>query len=339
MTQTRPWLAHYEPDVTPEITVPDHTVQQFLVNAAARFPEQTAVRMVLRYLPLGLRVQARLSYRELHEQSDRFAAALAQLGVGKGSRVAIMLPNIPQQVIAYFGVLKAGAIVVNTNPTYPPHELAPLLRSAEAETIVTLSGLFDRVRKCSRRPRSGRSSSPTCPTCHRLALPQQRGEAGARQRHDGDGAAPGRRPFLPATAGQCTGHAAQHRHRPSPRHRRLPVHRRHVGAAQGRRTDPPQPGGQRRADRRLGALAAPGAEKFLLALPAFHVYGMTVGMLMCISLGGELVQMPDPRHTLQILETIAHEKITSIPACLRCTSRSSTTRRRPATTCTASASV
>jgi non-ribosomal peptide synthetase component F len=46
--------------------------------------------------------------------------------VGKGSRVAIMLPNIPQQVIAYFGVLKAGAIVVNTNPTYPPHELAPL---------------------------------------------------------------------------------------------------------------------------------------------------------------------------------------------------------------------
>ena len=57
----------------------------------------------------------------------------------------------------------------------------------------------------------------------------------------------------------------------------------------------------------------PGAEKFLLALPAFHVYGMTVGMLMCLSLGGELVQMPDPRHTLQILQTIAHEKITVYP--------------------------
>jgi long-chain acyl-CoA synthetase len=50
-----------------------------------------------------------------------------------------------------------------------------------------------------------------------------------------------------------------------------------------------------------------------LALPAFHVYGMTVGMLMCISLGGELVQAPDPRNTLQILETIAHEKITLYP--------------------------
>ena len=69
----------------------------------------------------------------------------SELGVGKGGRVAIMLPNIPQQVIAYFGVLKAGAIVVNTNPTYPAHELEPLLRSTGAETIVTLSGLYERV--------------------------------------------------------------------------------------------------------------------------------------------------------------------------------------------------
>ena len=57
----------------------------------------------------------------------------------------------------------------------------------------------------------------------------------------------------------------------------------------------------------------PGEEKFLLALPAFHVYGMTVGMLMCLSLGGELVLVPDPRNTLQILEIIAHEKITLYP--------------------------
>ena len=85
------------------------------------------------------------SYTELNRLSDRFAAALVKLGVSKGSRVSLMLPNIPQLVIAYFGVLKAGAIVVNTNPTYPAHELAPLLRSAGAETIVTLSGLYDRV--------------------------------------------------------------------------------------------------------------------------------------------------------------------------------------------------
>ena len=59
-------------------------------------------------LPLGTRIEAKLSYRELNTLSDRFAAALAALGVHKGGRVAIMLPNLPQQVIAYFGVLKAG---------------------------------------------------------------------------------------------------------------------------------------------------------------------------------------------------------------------------------------
>jgi long-chain acyl-CoA synthetase len=57
----------------------------------------------------------------------------------------------------------------------------------------------------------------------------------------------------------------------------------------------------------------PGAEKFLLALPAFHVYGMTVGMLVCLNLGGELVLAPDPRNTQLILETIDHEKITLYP--------------------------
>jgi long-chain acyl-CoA synthetase len=145
MTMEFRWLAHYEPGVAHRVTVPDSTVHQLLVDAAARFPDHTAVRMVLRYLPLGLRVQARLSYAELNRQSDRFAAALVKLGLSKGSRVSLMLPNIPQLVVAYFGVLKAGAIVVNTNPTYPAHELVPLLRSAGAATIVTLSGLYDRV--------------------------------------------------------------------------------------------------------------------------------------------------------------------------------------------------
>ena len=103
--------------------------------------------MVLRYLPLGLKIQAQLSYAQLDRLSNRFAAALASMGVGKGSRVALILPNLPQQVIAYFGVLKAGAIVVNTNPTYPAHELEPLMRNTGAETVVTLSGLYDRVRE------------------------------------------------------------------------------------------------------------------------------------------------------------------------------------------------
>ncbi len=313
MTQTYPWLAHYEPDVTPEITVPEHTVQQFLVNATARFPEQTAVRMVLRYLPLGLRVQAQLSYRTLHEQSDRFAAAMAQLGVRKGSRVAIMLPNIPQQVVAYFGVLKAGAIVVNTNPTYPPHELAPLLRSAEAETIVTLSGLYARVREV--QPQTAlqqiiltdvpdtigwpfRSSVEKQVRASGMmaSVPPQTGVHFFQQLLANAPAAPPSVAINPATdtaVFQFTGGTSGLPKAAELTHRNLVANVTQTGA--------------------WVPSLQPGAEKFLLALPAFHVYGMTVGMLMCLSLGGELVQMPDPRNTLQILETIAHEKVTVYP--------------------------
>ena len=129
MTADSPWFAHYEEDVSHTVEIPAIPVQQLLVNAAAEYPHHTAVRLPLRYLPLGTRIEAKLSYKELDTFSDRFAAALAALGVHKGSRVAIMLPNLPQQLVAYFGVLKAGAIVVNTNPTYPSHELEPLLRS------------------------------------------------------------------------------------------------------------------------------------------------------------------------------------------------------------------
>ena len=61
MTTEFRWFAHYEPDVAHSVDVPDGTVHQMLLDSAARFPDQTALRMVLRYLPLGLRVQARLS--------------------------------------------------------------------------------------------------------------------------------------------------------------------------------------------------------------------------------------------------------------------------------------
>ena len=95
MTSEYRWLAHYEPGVVHSVDVPDTTVHQLLLDSTARFPDRTAVRMVLRYLPLGLKVEAKLSYAELNRLSDRFAAALVNLGISKGSRVSIMLPNIP----------------------------------------------------------------------------------------------------------------------------------------------------------------------------------------------------------------------------------------------------
>ncbi len=313
MTADFRWFAHYEPDVAHSVDVPDATVQQLLLDAAARFPDHTALRMVLRYLPLGLRVQAKLSYAELNRLSDRFAAALAQLGVARGDRVSLMLPNMPQLVIAYFGVLKAGAIVVNTNPTYPAHELAPLLRNAEAETIVTLSGLYQRVLEI--------QPSTALKTIILADIPDSIGQpfrsSVARQVRAGGlmkdvtlcagayfmsellAAAPATAPSVPIDPAndtavfQFTGGTSGLPKAAELTHRNLVANIAQINA--------------------WVPSLKPGAEKFLLALPAFHVYGMTVGMLTCLKLGGELLLAPDPRNTLLLMQIIAHEKITVYP--------------------------
>jgi long-chain acyl-CoA synthetase len=313
MTTDYCWLAHYEPGVAHRVTIPDITVHQVLVNAAAKFPERIAVRMVLRYLPLGLKVQARLSYAELNRLSDRFAAALVERGVGKGSRVSLMLPNIPQLVIAYFGVLKAGAIVVNTNPTYPAHELAPLLRSAGAETIVTLSGLYERVLEI--QPTTAIKTIILTDIPDLIGWPfrntvakQVRATGMMKTVSPQTGAyfmqalldtAPARPPAVsidPAgdtAVFQFTGGTSGLPKAAELTHRNLVANIAQINA--------------------WVPSLQPGGEKFLLALPAFHVYGMTVGMLTCLNLGGELLLAPDPRNTLHLLDIIAREKVTVYP--------------------------
>lgn len=307
------WFPHYEPGVLHSVDVPASTVQQLLLDSAAKFPDHTAVRMVLRYLPFGLKVQARLSYRELNRLSDRFAAALVKLGVSKGSRVAIMLPNLPQQVIAYFGVLKAGAIVVNTNPTYPPYELEPLLRSVGAETIVTLSGLYQRVLDIQPKTAIKHIILTDIPETigwpfHNSVAKQVRAgglmkdvtpRAGTTFMKDLLATAPDIAPSVPFDTAndtavlQFTGGTSGLPKAAELTHRNLVANVAQISA--------------------WVPSLKPGAEKFLLALPAFHVYGMTVGMLTCLKLGSELVLVPDPRNTLQILEIIAREKITLYP--------------------------
>ena len=313
MTMDFRWFAHYEPGVAHSVAVPDTTVHQLLVDSTARFPNHTAVRMVLRYLPLGLKVQATLSYAELNRLSDRFAAALVKLGVSKGSRVSLMLPNIPQLVIAYFGVLKAGAIVVNTNPTYPAHELAPLLRSAGAETIVTLSGLYDRVLEI--QPTTAIKTiiltdiPETIGRLFRNTVAKQvrasgmmkavTPRAGTYFMQDLLATVPATAPSVPVDPAsdtavfQFTGGTSGLPKAAELTHRNLVANIAQINA--------------------WVPSLKPGGEKFLLALPAFHVYGMTVGMLTCLNLGGELVLAPDPRHTLHLLEIIAREKITVYP--------------------------
>ncbi len=130
----KPWLAHYDPGVPAEVEVPPIPLWRFLEESARRFPENPALEF------LGKTV----SYRELWGLARRFAQGLKDLGVRPGDRVAIMLPNTPQFVIAFYGTLLAGGVGVNVNPLYTPRELRHQLVDAGAETLVILDHLLPR---------------------------------------------------------------------------------------------------------------------------------------------------------------------------------------------------
>jgi long-chain acyl-CoA synthetase len=124
----RPWLRHYDAGVPPSLEYPRVPLYRLLDDGAARGPRRTAARFFGR----------RLSYGELKQASDALAFALRGLGVSPGDRVALLLPNAPPFIIAYYGILKAGAVVVPLNPLASADELAAQLSDCGAETLITI---------------------------------------------------------------------------------------------------------------------------------------------------------------------------------------------------------
>ena len=127
----RPWLAHYDYWVPPSLTYPERPLWEILDASYVEVPDKPATAF------LG----ATLTYLDIKIRSDWFASSLGRLGVGKGDRVGIMLPNCPQYMIAAFAVLRHGAIVVNINPAYTPRELLTIAQDAGVRVILTLDVL------------------------------------------------------------------------------------------------------------------------------------------------------------------------------------------------------
>ncbi|MDB5807490.1 MAG: long-chain fatty acid--CoA ligase [Betaproteobacteria bacterium] len=129
LERSRPWLKFYDSRTPYETRPPIAPVTRTLEVAARRFGKNEA-----------LRFQGRgMSYAALDKLSSRFAKGLAGLGVTHGERVAIVLPNIPQALIAYYGVLKLGAVVVFVNPLFSRDELGLRIRDAGARVLIALS--------------------------------------------------------------------------------------------------------------------------------------------------------------------------------------------------------
>ena len=134
----KPWLAHYDPDVRPSIApYPDRTLVDYLTELASGHGSATAL----------LFKGSTVSYGQLDKESTALAAALWSLGVRKGDRVAVLLPNCPQFFVAEFGAWKIGAVVVCVNPTYTERELEQVLESTRAETVIALTPFYARLKQ------------------------------------------------------------------------------------------------------------------------------------------------------------------------------------------------
>ena len=132
----RPWTAHYDKGVPASLDFPNEPLFYFLEEAARKYPDRACT----------IFKGAAISFKEMDEITDHVAAGLVDLGVHKGDRVGIFMPNTPQFVMAYFGILKAGGVVVATNPLYTPPEIAYQVRDAGIEIMFVMTNFYKTIK-------------------------------------------------------------------------------------------------------------------------------------------------------------------------------------------------
>ena len=125
---SKPWLQRYDYWVPAAIPLPTQPISYALNQSATLFPNQPATAF------LGVK----LTFREVKQQADKLATALSELGIGKGDRVGIMLPNCPQYIISFFAITRLGAIVANINPIYTPREVELVAKDSGMRAIIVL---------------------------------------------------------------------------------------------------------------------------------------------------------------------------------------------------------
>ena len=285
----RPWLQQYDYWVRPHMTYPRRPLSEILDTAAVDLPDRPATAF------LG----AELTFREIKDRSDAFAAALVGFGITKGDRVGIMLPNCPQYVVAAFAALRLGAIVVNVNPMYTAREVLTVATDSAMRVLVTLDRLAPLalgVRDQTRIEQIVVTSLGEY-SAERAAPPQVEGAAafsdliaGARDAHlprvaiDADDVA-----VLQYTGG-TTG---------TPKGAMLTHANIFANVVQTETW-------QYRSYER-------GTARYLIVLPFFHIYAFTVGMMTGIWIGA--LQIILPKYDVdQVLAAIRDDRPTYFPA-------------------------
>ncbi len=302
------WTAFYEPGVPVRVGVPTVPLDDLLAGSARRFPDRDAVVFSVNpALPPG-----RISYRRLDELASRFACALQQLGVSPGERVALMLPNSTQYLVTFFGALRAGAVVVNTNPLYVAREIREQWCDAEVTTAVILADFFPRLREVQGDTQVRRvivtQIEDLLPPPTRWLVPLAQRRHGERVR------------VHPAPAVHAFNRLLR-RYPPTPQAVRTkpedPALLQYTGGTTGTPKGASLSHGNLQANVAQVvawfASARDGAETFLGALPFFHVYGLTVAMLFSVAKGGTLVAIPRPTPIEAVMRTIQRYRCSIFP--------------------------
>jgi long-chain acyl-CoA synthetase len=297
----RVWHQFYDSAVPPSLTYEPLVLPERLERSAAAYPEATAIVF------LG----SRLTYRQLKEDVDRLATALAALGVSKGTRVAIHLPNLPQTVIGYYATLSLGAQVVMTNPLYVERELEHQWNDADCRVAITADFLFaSRVRHIRNRLPVKQYVVASIPEYLRFPLKQL---------------APLKlwRAKPPAIAHVAEGPDV-HLFRKlvaatDPQPPKITVGLDDVAALQYTGGTTGVSKGAMLTHRNLSANVQQiiawlhcthGSEVVLSALPFFHVFGMTVCMNFPVAAAAAMVLHPNPRDLPVLVKSVIKDRIT-----------------------------
>jgi long-chain acyl-CoA synthetase len=287
----QPWFVHYPQGVPHELPLSPETLVAMISRSAQRFSRRPALYFFGKTI----------SYRECNSLVDRFACGLAAWGIRKGDRVALCLPNSPQAVIAYFGILRAGGIVVPCNPTYTEYELSHQLRDAGARAIVVLDMMHQKIQHLNLELIIVTRITDFMTTIVKYIYQRRNGRPPIEiPRSDTtmffhdflNGATPVAPEQLPIVTPddiavlQYTGGTTGVSKGAELRHRNLMAN-----------------------IRQLISWFSPTerTESFLAALPLFHVFGMTVTQNICLAVGGCMVLVPDPRN-MQLLLSVIRKK-------------------------------
>ncbi|MCI0394707.1 MAG: alpha/beta fold hydrolase [Chloroflexi bacterium] len=301
----RPWLAHYESGVPHTLDVPRLALTRLLSRAWRRFPRRPAI----------LFQGKTLRYKSLSAQAGRLANALQSLGVGQGTRVMLLLPNVPHLVIAYYGILRLGGVVVMGNPLARKDEVIREARESGAEVLITLAR-FEEVALAVREQSGVRhvifaALGDYLPVGKQLLLrlglgggPARLGRPLALQDHEW-------RPLL-------------RRHKPKPPEVEVSPFDPAVIQFTGGTTAVPK--GVTLTHYNLVANtfqtrawlpgARDGEEVILCVVPFSHVYGMTTAMNLAVSIGASMILLPvfDTEEVLQHIRAYRPTLFPGVPA-------------------------